>query len=407
MELKEILKETLEKIKPKEEDIKKINHIAKEFSKILKENNIRFMFGGSFAKGTFLKDIEDIDVYLLMEKEEELEVLKEKLPKIFKDIRILHGSRDYFQVDFKNITFEMVPTLNIKEVEEAKNSTDLSKFHVEFVKSKIKKNPKLKDEILLFKYFLKQKGIYGAESYNRGVSGYLAEVLVINFGSFLNTLKFFSKAKFPINIGLNEGIINKLKRQGKLNNFFNVLDPVYKERNLGMACSIEKISELILQSKLFFKTPNFEKIDKEKELFEFFKKLNKNYIILKLEFNKKLKEKYLNSDIVGSKMKKISEKVINILKEYYEIYYWVFKYNKKEMKGYSLILINSKPKIKIKEGPKVFMDNVVDFLEKNKDSLFELKENRVFSLVYKEKEIKELLNIKEKEFFSFYFIKNT
>ena len=72
---------------------------------------------------------------------------------------------------------------------------------------------------MLFKYFLKQKGIYGAESYNKGISGYLAEVLIINFGSFLNTLEFFSKAKFPINIGIKEEVMKKLRELGKLNNF--------------------------------------------------------------------------------------------------------------------------------------------------------------------------------------------
>ena len=405
-QINDLLNNTLEKIRAKKDDIQRINHLAKEFSDLLKRNNIKFVFGGSFAKGTFLKNIEDIDVYLLMKKEEDLSFLKEKLSDIFDDLRILHGSRDYFQVDFRGITFEMVPILDIKSVEEARNSTDLSRFHVEYVKKKIKDNPKLKDEILLFKYFLKQKNIYGAESYNKGISGYLAEVLVIYFRGFLNTLKFFSKAKFPINIDIDKELAKKLKEQGKLNNFFNVPDPVYKERNLGMACSIEKISALILESKLFFKKPNFEKIDKEKELLDFYKRLNnENYLILKLEFNDKLKERYLNSDIVGSKMKKISEKVVKLLSNYYEVYYWVFNYNKKDMKGYSLILMSKDPKIKKKIGPKVFIDNILYFLEKNKDSVFDLERERVFSLSYEKKDIKDLLSIEEKEFFNFYFIK--
>lgn len=253
---------------------------------------------------------------------------------------------------------------------------------------------------------MKQKNIYGAESYNKGISGYLAEVLVIYFRGFLNTLKFFSKAKFPINIDIDKELAKKLKEQGKLNSFFNVPDPVYKERNLGMACSIEKISALVLESKLFFKKPNFEKIDKEKELLDFYKRLNnENYLILKLEFNDKLKERYLNSDIVGSKMKKISEKVVKLLSNYYEVYYWVFNYNKKDMKGYSLILMSKDPKIKKKIGPKVFIDNILYFLEKNKGSVFDLEKERVFSLSYEKKDIKDLLSIEEKEFFNFYFIK--
>jgi tRNA nucleotidyltransferase (CCA-adding enzyme) len=403
--LEKLLEETLKKIKPTQSDLQRINHIAKEFSRILKQNEIKFIFGGSYAKGTFLKNIEDIDVYLLIEKEEDVENLKEKLKEIFKELRILHGSRDYFQVDFKGITFEMVPILNIKDVKEVKNSTDLSRFHVEYVKSKIKKNPKLRDEILLFKYFLKQKEIYGAESYNRGISGYLAEVLTIHFGSFLNVIDFFSKARFPINIGINEKIAAELKKEGKLNDFFNVLDPVYEKRNLGMACSIEKISSLIIESKLFLKNPNFKKVDKEKELLEYYKKLDDGYLLIKIEFDNKLKERYLNADIVGSKMKKITQKLINEIKNYYEVYYWVFKYNKKNMEGYSLILVSKSPKIKIKKGPKIFLDNVLDFIEKNKNDLFKIKEDIIFSLNYNKKDLKEIINsLKEREFFDFYFL---
>ena len=130
--LKSLLEKTLEEIKPKKEDVQRINHIAKEFSKLLKKEKIKFLFGGSFAKGTFLKSIEDIECLFI--NEEEVGILKNKLSKIFSDLRILHGSRDYFQVDFKGITFEMVPILDIEDVKEARNSTDLSKFHVEYVK---------------------------------------------------------------------------------------------------------------------------------------------------------------------------------------------------------------------------------------------------------------------------------
>ncbi len=400
----ELLKKTLEQIKPSKEEVEQLKKIANEFGELLKKYQIDFFFGGSFAKGTFLKNVNDIDVYLLMDREEEISDLKKKLKKLAEEnnlnLEVLHGSRDYFHLTYKGILFEMVPILNIKNPEEATNSTDISKFHVEFVKSKIKENPKLKDEILLFKYFLKQKGLYGAESYNKGFSGYLAEVLVIYFGSFLDTLEFFSKTTLPIEIPKIDGDLKSyLKNHGKLNDYFNVLDPVLNKRNLGMAVSKEKVLELIFESKKFFISPNFEKVDKVKELFEFYKKLNKEkFALLKVEFTDFYKKKYSNPDIIGSKMLKKAKEIENLLmKHQFPVHHSVFKFDKNKKEGYHLILTEKLPELKKKKGPNLFVnkEHLERFLDKcsNKSSLITLNNEFLLCLSY---EAQDLVSFIEK-----------
>jgi len=64
------------------------------------------------------------------------EVLGNKAKKI-------HGSRDYYQLIVHGIIFEIIPVLKVKKPEHAKNITDLSYFHVNYINKKIRKNKKL------------------------------------------------------------------------------------------------------------------------------------------------------------------------------------------------------------------------------------------------------------------------
>ena len=62
--------------------------------------------------------------------------------KSFKKYERIHGSRDYFIVDFENLSFEIIPVLKIKNATEAKNITDISPLHVKWMNNNL--NEKLK-----------------------------------------------------------------------------------------------------------------------------------------------------------------------------------------------------------------------------------------------------------------------
>jgi len=75
----------------------------------------------------------------------------------------------------------------IKALDLKKNITDISPLHALWIRKN--SNEKVRDEIRKFKYFLKINDLYGAESYIRGFSGYIAEILVIYYKSFNNLIK--------------------------------------------------------------------------------------------------------------------------------------------------------------------------------------------------------------------------
>ncbi|MCA9485755.1 MAG: nucleotidyltransferase domain-containing protein, partial [Nanoarchaeota archaeon] len=190
-----------------EEEFRKLKIKVANFIDLLKKHIAKskidadVFLGGSFAKNTVAKSDEyDADVFVRFDWK--YEEISDKLEKVLKavvresklNLLRLHGSRDYFKVfKTRKFTFEIIPVKRIKKTQEADNVTDLSYFHVRYVKKNMKKNTAR--EIALAKKFFKSSGTYGAESYIHGFSGYGVECLVLNYGSFEKMLKELIKVK--------------------------------------------------------------------------------------------------------------------------------------------------------------------------------------------------------------------
>jgi tRNA nucleotidyltransferase (CCA-adding enzyme) len=301
-----LLSEVLKDIKPSkvyERDIlDKANSIIDEISKRVKD--ARVVIGGSGAKGTWLKTF-DVDVFVMFDyrkykdKSDKLsDILEKQLKKHF-NLSRLHGSRDYFQIKYGKFTFEIVPILEIKKAENAKNITDVSPLHSKFVL----KYKKLADEIRLTKQFFKAAKTYGAESYIRGFSGYVCEILTIYYGSFLKLIKAASiwKEKEVIDvINYYEGknIFFEINKS-KLTSPLIIIDPVQKDRNAAAALGNEKFDIVKQRAKEFLKKPSKDFFEiKQMTESELRKKFRKNLMILKAA---PLKKKI---DVAGAKMLK-------------------------------------------------------------------------------------------------------
>ncbi len=194
---KAMLDEVLKEIQPdkhyEKEIFNKLNSIIKQINK--NQKNIRAILGGSGAKGTWLKTF-DADIFVLFDynkfkdKSDKLsDMLETILKKRLKKIIRLHGSRDYFQIKQNKFTFEIVPILKIQKAEQAKNITDVSPLHSKWVQ----KHKKMVNEMRLTKQFCQAQNVYGAESYIRGFSGYICEILTAYYGSFISLIRGAAK----------------------------------------------------------------------------------------------------------------------------------------------------------------------------------------------------------------------
>lgn len=374
------MKEILEKIKPKPEEVKKFKSVTSEFIKKIKLKDARAILGGSGVKNTWLSGSYDVDIFVqfnyskFAKQSGELSGFLEKsLKKSFKKINRLHGSRDYFRINYKGLNFEIVPILKITKSSQAVNITDVSPLHSAWVNEHAKA---LKDDIRLLKQFCKANGIYGAESYINGFSGYVLEILTAYYGSFANVLK--SSQKWGIKEVIdpsrfykkNEVLFNINK--SKLLSPLIVVDPVDKARNAAAALSEEKFLKFISLANKFLKSPDSkffmkEEISLEKlKQTEQLKKAKHNLVFLNLT---PLKGK---EDVIGAKLLK----AYNYLKEKladFEVVdsNWDWDKGSKAV-AYFILAKKELPKFEVKQGPPVkFKESVERFKEKNKSTFFD------------------------------------
>jgi len=334
--------------------------------------------GGSFAKNTLVKgEFYDIDLFVRFDWKYEdisrlLSNVLEKLTKKNKlNLEKLHGSRDYFRIIVgKNIIFEIVPVIKIKNPKEARNVTDLSYFHVNYVKRELKK-AKIEREVILAKQFCKAQKIYGAESYVNGFSGYALECLIINYKSFERMLKELSKAKPGERIIIDsEGLYKKKNdvlfemNESKLSSPIILVDPTWKERNALAALSRETFEKFQDAARKFLKKPSKDFFIIKKFNLEALKQKAKKS---KAEFVKiELKTDKQPGDIAGTKLKKFASYLEKELARYFEIIEKEFDYSGKS-KAMDYLIIKSKREI-IKIGPpKALGEHAKAFKKQNKN----------------------------------------
>jgi tRNA nucleotidyltransferase (CCA-adding enzyme) len=360
MEIKKILSEQLELIKPSEEESKKIQLVAKNFIQEIKANIKKKNFkaevfvGGSLAKDTLVKkDIYDVDIFIRFDSKYGDDKISELLGKVIgKNASRIHGSRDYYQLNDDGILIEAIPVIKINKPEDAENVTDLSYFHVNYITEKIKKDKKLIDEIRLAKSFAHAQYCYGAESYIHGFSGYALELLICHFGSFLKFIKtitdldpkkgklIIDDAKFYKNKDQLMIELNSSKSVGPL----ILIDPTFKERNAGSSLNEETLYKFQNACRGFLKKPSLE-FFKKKAVETDFKKF-KDVKVIEIKTDKQA------GDISGTKSKKFFDFMIYKMKKEFIISKTGFDYN--EDKNITLYyFVVKKKKDEIRQGPPI------------------------------------------------------
>ena len=313
MKINNVLKQELEMICISKEAEIRLNRDSKEIVSKIKRSGkgIDVKVGGSLAKGTLInKKTQDVDIFVVFKSEEDSNKLGGLLrkAKLGGKLKLVHGSRDYFQISKDGVVYEIIPVVEVRSgnAENAENVTDVSLMHVNYVKKKISKNKKLASEIKLAKAFCFANDCYGAESYIKGFSGYALEVLVIYFKGFVKFLKGVQKKKVidPKKYFKSEQEILRELNASKLQSPIVLVDPTYKYRNVAAGLGDETFDKFLKASKKFLKTPtikSFEKRNIEKSV-ENMKKFAKSKKAKFLEIN--LKTDKQEGDIAGTKMKK-------------------------------------------------------------------------------------------------------
>ncbi len=379
MKLKEVLQKEILLVTPNNEEMRHLHDSLQKVIEALTEEiqlhkiKADVFVGGSLAKGTLIKREEyDVDIFVRFNRGGDLSGILEKMvektsKKHHWRFQKLHGSRDYFRIFHRKIIFEIIPVLYIKNVKEAENITDLSAFHVFYMRKKIEQRKRLGDHIRLAKQFCFGQNCYGAESYIRGFSGYALELLVSYYGSFLRFLKAASQSKEKIILDpehyyKSKQTILQEMNEAKLQSPLVFVDPVHKERNALAALSAETFLRFQEACKRFLKRPSLKffelkRIDAQ-QLQKEAKRKKASFIAFEIVTNRQ------EGDIAGTKLLKFSHFLTEKYEKYFDLLRQEFSYDG-ERKARLYLIVRRKKEILMKGPPVTSLENLKKFKKRH------------------------------------------
>jgi tRNA nucleotidyltransferase (CCA-adding enzyme) len=262
--LEEVCADVLKRITPsrreKEHVLTLANELTEKVEAAAKEAGIEteVRVEGSVAKDTWVSKEPDIDIFMRVPTTTPRETfgticleIARKATEGFEQIERF-AEHPYLEAVVDEVRINIVPCYRVKRGEWI-SATDRTPFHTDYV------SPLLDEqrcgEVRLLKRFMKGVGVYGAEIKVGGFSGYLCELLTLNYGSFVEVLKSVSDWKEKTIIDY-EGYYKE--REKEIAKIFEeplvIVDPVDKGRNAAAAVRKGRLDEFVAAARAFLKT---------------------------------------------------------------------------------------------------------------------------------------------------------
>lgn len=324
-----VLKTVLKKIKPKPTEENKLNKLAKKTLEITQEIARKYqakaILAGSLTRSTWLPGKREFDIFILFnpnlpeEKLEEngLAIGKEVIKQLKGKSSVEYAQHPYTSGKVNGIDIDIVPCYEVESAEKIKSAVDRTPFHVRYIEKKLPL--KLSDQVRLLKQFLTANQLYGADAKTQGFSGYVCELLIINYGGFVEVLKDASNwipGQFAdLEYYYRENDYTSLRKKFK-NESLILIDPTDRNRNTASALSPENFLKFRKLAKEFLRKPDMKYFSQEKPQPIKSNGLNKLFSQRKTEFILvKFKPPKIVPDILYPQMRKFAERLKNILEE--------------------------------------------------------------------------------------------
>ncbi len=263
----EVCAEVLERITPRPKERASVLQLAEDLKKKVeeateeKEMEAEVRVEGSVAKDTWLRGEPEIDIFLRLPPTLSRKALgavgleiARRATQGFKQVERF-AEHPYLECFVDGVRVNIVPCYRVERGRWL-SATDRTPFHTDYVKPLL--NERLVGEIRLLKRFMKGIGVYGAEIRIGGFSGYLCELLILQYGSFLENLKSAADWRGQEVIdykGHYKGRKAEMKKVFEDDPLI-VIDPVDKGRNVAAAVRKERLNEFIAAARAFLEKPS-------------------------------------------------------------------------------------------------------------------------------------------------------
>jgi tRNA nucleotidyltransferase (CCA-adding enzyme) len=215
---------------------------------------VRALVAGSAARGTFLSDRLDIDLFLLFPPDIGRERLREEglaLGRaILENPETRYAEHPYLRGNFEGFRVDAVPGYAVADPAAPLSPVDRTPFHQAYLAER--ETPEIVREVRLTKEFLRSLGVYGSEARTEGFSGYLVELLVLRFGSLRELLAEARGWRIPVRLAEPGREPPRLPADVAL----IIADPVDPHRNVASALSRRNLATVVLAAHEYLEHPS-------------------------------------------------------------------------------------------------------------------------------------------------------
>ncbi|MFW6321178.1 MAG: CCA tRNA nucleotidyltransferase [Halohasta sp.] len=195
---------------------------------------------GSTARGTWLAGDRDIDLFVRFPPDLPREDLEQHGLDIGHEV-IPEGHQEYAEHPYVKGTVDgfdvdCVPCYRVESATEIRSAVDRTPFHNQYLADRIDED--LAGDVRVFKRFLKGIGAYGSDLKTRGFSGYLSELLVVEYGGIIPLLKAAADWSPPVVFDPED------HGTTTFDDPLVVIDPTDPDRNVAAVCSAENVARL-------------------------------------------------------------------------------------------------------------------------------------------------------------------
>ena len=142
---------------------------------------------GSSARSTWLAGDRDIDLFVRFPPDLDRERLEsyglDVGHAVLPDGHEEYAEHPYVKGEYEGFDVDLVPCYDVESATDIRSAVDRTPFHDAFLQARF--TSELAEGARLLKRFMKGVGVYGSDLRTEGFSGYLVELLVLEYGGFV------------------------------------------------------------------------------------------------------------------------------------------------------------------------------------------------------------------------------
>jgi tRNA nucleotidyltransferase (CCA-adding enzyme) len=212
---------------------------------------------GSTARGTWLTGDRDIDLFVRFPPDLDRADLEDYGLQVgwtvLPDGREEYAEHPYVVGEFEGFTVDLVPCYDVADATKIQSAVDRTPFHTAYLDERLDEG--LAAEVRVCKAFLKGIGVYGSDLRTRGFSGYLTELLVLEYGGFRRLVEAAADWHPPVELDPAD------HGDATFDDPLVVIDPTDPERNVAAVCSAENVARLQHYARALLADPSDDLFD--------------------------------------------------------------------------------------------------------------------------------------------------